>query len=136
MLDHLRQVAERVEATPKREPSLIDQPVRPYRIDRRLSPDQITELVTAYQSGTSTPKLCQQYGLSKWSVLKILNDHGVPMRQPRHLTEAQIDQAVGQYEAGDSLVTIARQLGSSPTTIHRALTARGVPMRPAGGSKS
>jgi hypothetical protein len=89
-------------------------------------------LVADYKRGISTPKLCKQYDLSKWSVLKILNDHGVSMRF-QSLTDEQIDQAVERYQAGDSLATIARHLGSSPTTVQRALISRGVAIRPKGG---
>lgn len=135
ILPRLRQVIEQVEASSKREPTPSHQSVQPYRIDRRLSPGQLAELVAAYKRGTSTPKLCEQYDLSKGSVLKILADHGVTMRQARHLTEAQIEKAVEWYQAGDSLTTIGKRLGSSPTTVQRALVTRGIPMRPAGGSK-
>ncbi|MFI6169070.1 helix-turn-helix domain-containing protein [Nocardia sp. NPDC051052] len=130
----LHQVIERVEATPKRLPAKTAASARIHRLDRRLSPDTIAELVAAYRSGTSTPKLRKQYQLSKGGVLKLLADHGVTMRnQP--LTEEQTDQAVGLYEQGQSLVTIAEQLDSGATAVRTALKARGVVMRPAGGSK-
>ncbi|WP_239476653.1 helix-turn-helix domain-containing protein [Nocardia arizonensis] len=131
-LSHLQEVIARVSAAQKRQQVHGQPPVRRYRIDRRLTPEVIAELVDAYRQGTSTPTLCEQYNLSKGSVLKLLAQHGITMRhQP--LTDLQIDRAVEQYRAGDSLATIAKQLDSAATTIRSALAARGIGMRPAGG---
>jgi hypothetical protein len=33
-------------------------------LDRRFSPDAITELAIAYRTGTSTNQLCRRYGIS------------------------------------------------------------------------
>ncbi|RBO83089.1 helix-turn-helix domain-containing protein [Nocardia puris] len=117
-----------VESAPRRRP--VQTPPTPYRIARRLSPDTITAIVAAYQAGSTTPELCQRYGLSKGSLLKLLSDNGVTMRR-QPLTNDQITQAVQLYTDGNSLRTIARQLGSSFSTIREALIAHGVTMRPA-----
>jgi flagellar biosynthesis/type III secretory pathway chaperone len=134
ILSRLRQVGEQVASTPQRKPSAANRSARPFPIERRLHPDTLVELVDAYRQGTSTLELCKRYNLGKGTVLKILAEHDVPMRQQQHLSAAQVERAVEQYQAGDSLATIAKQLGSTATTVRRMLQARGVVMRAAGGS--
>lgn len=131
---HLQEVIDQVDSTPKRKRAKASEGIKPFRVDRRLTPDQIAELVEAYRQGVGTPELCYCYQLAKGSVLKILKEHGVTMRR-QPLTEHQIDQAVDLYAAGDSLATIGRHLGSTATTVRAALQARGIGMRPAGGSR-
>ncbi|WP_067475173.1 helix-turn-helix domain-containing protein [Nocardia amamiensis] len=79
--DWLGTVIAKIEAAPARRPANTGgSTVQPRRLNRRLSPATIAELVGAYRSGTSTNKLCEQYGLSKGSLMKILQEHGVRMR--------------------------------------------------------
>jgi len=129
----LQDLIYQVESTPKRKPAKATEKIKPFRVDRRLSPETIAELVDAYRHGTNTPELCQRYQIAKGSVLKILNEHGVTMRR-QPLTNHQIGQAAELYVAGDSLATIGHILGSTATTVRAALKARGIGMRPAGGS--
>ncbi|MBF6228800.1 helix-turn-helix domain-containing protein [Nocardia abscessus] len=120
----------RIDAAPARRPRKTDSStVRPRRLDRRLSPNTISELVDAYRSGTSTNTLCEQHGLSKGGLLKILQEHGVQMRnQP--MTGEEIDQAADLYQAGDSLKTIANKLGKAKGSVWKALRNSGIEMRP------
>ncbi|WP_280494330.1 helix-turn-helix domain-containing protein [Nocardia farcinica] len=121
----------RIGAAPARRPRKTDSStVRPRRLDRRLSPNTIAELVDAYRSGTSTNKLCERHGLSKGGLLKILQEHGVQMRnQP--MTEEEIDCTVRLYGEGQSLNAVARQLGKSKGSVWKALRERGVERRSA-----
>ncbi|MEU2031106.1 helix-turn-helix domain-containing protein [Nocardia amamiensis] len=77
-------------------------------------------MVDAYRSGLSTNRLCEQYGLSKGGLLKILQEHGVKMRnQP--MTGEEIDRAVRLYGEGQSLNAVARHLGKSKGSVWKAL---------------
>ncbi|MGK8508201.1 helix-turn-helix domain-containing protein [Nocardia asiatica] len=127
--DWLGKVIAKIDAAPNRRPSSADNStVQPRRLDRRLSPATIAEVVGAYRSGTSTTKLCEQYGLSKGGLLTILRKHGVQMRnQP--MTEEEIDWAVRLYDEGQSLNAVARQLGKAKGSVWKALRERGVEMR-------
>ncbi|MET9285980.1 hypothetical protein [Nocardia beijingensis] len=129
--DWLQKVIARIEAAPaRRPPSAGSSAVKPRRLDRRLSPVTVAELVEGYQGGASTNRLCEQYELSKGGLLKILQEHGVQMRnQP--MTEEEIDWAVQLYGEGQSLNAVARQLGKSKGSVWKALRERGVEMRPA-----
>jgi transposase-like protein len=108
-----------------------DTKIQPRRLDRRLSPDAITELVAAYCTGSSTNELCRSYGISKGGVLQILADHSVAMRyQP--MIDDEIDQAVRLYVDDELLIrSIATKLGKSKGSVWKALHERGVTMRPA-----
>jgi hypothetical protein len=116
---------------PKRPVTSTDTKIQTRRLDRRLSPDAIAELVVAYRTGTSTNQLCRQYGISKGGVLKILADHGITMRnQP--MTADEIGETVRRYvDDGLSIRAIANQLGKSKGSVWKALHDRGVTMRPA-----
>ncbi|MBF6189488.1 MULTISPECIES: helix-turn-helix domain-containing protein [Nocardia] len=73
-------------------------------------------MVDAYRSGTSTNTLCEQHGLSKGWLLKILQEHGVQMRyQP--MTEEEIKWAVRLYGEGRSINSVARKLGKSKGSV-------------------
>ncbi|WP_255286179.1 helix-turn-helix domain-containing protein [Nocardia mexicana] len=128
--DWLGKVIQKIEAAPLRRHGKTDSStVQPRRLDRRLSPATITELVDAYRDGTSTNQLCDEYGLSKGGLLKIFQEHGVQMRyQP--MTEEEIDWAVRLYGEGQSLNAVARQLDKSKGSVWRALRGRKVEMRP------
>ncbi|BAD56908.1 hypothetical protein [Nocardia farcinica] len=118
-----------VDAAPPRRTSNAGGDVRPRRLDRRLSDTTIASIVQGYRGGASTNRLCEQYGLSKGGLLKILREHGVEMRyQP--MTEDEIDWAVELYIEGQSLNTVARQLGKAKGSVRKALMAEGVEMRP------
>lgn len=98
-------------------------------IAHRFTQDTIAEIVAGYREGASTNQLCKQHGISKGSLLKILDEHGVQTRfQP--MTKDEINQAARLYEAGDSLKTIAEKLGKGKGSVWTALRGRGVEMRP------
>lgn len=104
-------------------------PPQPHRIDRRLPPNTIAQIVDSYRSGASTNQLCKQYGLSKGSMMKVLRDHDVPTRfQP--MTSDEIDSAVALYAEEYSLRTISLKLGKSKGSVWKALYEHGVSMRP------
>ncbi|WP_280494318.1 hypothetical protein [Nocardia farcinica] len=68
--------------------------------------------------------------MSKGGLLKLLQDHGVQMRnQP--MTEEEIDWAVRLYGEGQSLNAVARTLHKAKGSILKALRERGIEMRSA-----
>ncbi|MGQ4615174.1 helix-turn-helix domain-containing protein [Nocardia sp. R7R-8] len=104
-------------------------PIRPRRLDQRFAPETLAEIAALYESGSSSNQLCKQYDLSKGSLMKILQDHGVQTRF-QSMTTDEITQAAKLYEAGDSIKTIAHKLGKAKGSVWKALTSRGVQMRP------
>lgn len=64
--------------TSKRRPQRT--PGRIHSVRKRLGPDAIQQLVIHYEAGQSTAALTEAYGLGKGTVLDILTEHGVKMR--------------------------------------------------------
>ena len=59
-----------------------DPPPRVHKLDQRLDPTAIAEIVASYEAGMSSVKLMRTYGLGKGSVLKLLREAGVQIRKP------------------------------------------------------
>ncbi|WP_245663734.1 helix-turn-helix domain-containing protein [Nocardia arthritidis] len=123
----LRNLARLLETTSPRPPGTT--PVQPRRIAHHFTQDTIAEIVDAYREGASTNQLCKQHGISKGSLLKLLDEHGVQTRfQP--MTKDEINQAARLYESGDSLKAIAEKLGKGKGSVWKALREKGVQLRP------
>ncbi|MBB3159001.1 DNA-binding NarL/FixJ family response regulator [Microbacterium proteolyticum] len=110
----------------------LDETGRSWLIRRRLSDEQVAELVELYRWGLGTPALSKRFGISKPSLLELLHDRDVQMRR-QPLTKTQRARAVQLYEEGFAIKPIAVELGSSFGAVHRVLKAEGVRLRPRPG---
>jgi len=70
------------------------------------------------------------YGISKTSVQRLLEEHGVAFRY-QGLSSSQVTEAIELYRAGHSVAHLAGNLGLSPSSIYDALKRSGVEMRSA-----
>jgi hypothetical protein len=104
-------------------------------VDRRLSSETIAELVQTYRHGVSTTQLRHQYELGQGSVIKILHEHGVVMRN-QGLADDDILVAATLYRDGKTLAQLGERFGVSPNAVRRALVAADVVMRARGGSRA
>jgi hypothetical protein len=110
-----------------------DAPVRtsraplPARV-RKLLASEVTQIVDAYQGGSTVVQLAVQFGIDRETVRRILNQAG-RLRRPRGLTAEQVDQAVGLYGGGMSLARIGVRFGVDAKNVRRRLLERGVVMR-------
>ena len=95
---------------------------------KQLKPDQVQELIAAYQAGRTVYELGTQFSIDRRTVSDILHRHHVPMRR-RGLSSEQVDEAVHLYNDGWPLARIGRKLGVDPTTVRARLRDRGVRMR-------
>jgi hypothetical protein len=100
---------------------------RPRRA-RRLGTDQIQELITGYQSGSTVYELSAQFDIERRTVSDILHRHGVPMRR-RGLSPDQVDHAIHLYNLGWSLARVGQHLGVNHTTVLTTLREHGIPTR-------
>lgn len=107
-------------------------PSAPFKLDQRLSPETIAEIIARYEAGESSPSLATTFSLSKGSIIRLLREADIPIRnQP--LTEEQVNEAALMYESGQSLAKIAAHLGVDHTTVRRQLLKYGVRMRDSHG---
>ena len=99
---------------------------------RRLEPALVKQIAREYESGATTPSLCETYGLSKTGILRVLRDEGVPLRR-RPLTRDQITLAKTLYERSQPIAAIATRLDTSYNNVRQRLIKEGVPLRARGG---
>ena len=113
---------------PSSSPRQDTRPPEPFKLSQRLDEATINKIITQYEAGTSSLRLANQFRISKGSVIRVLRDAGVSIRN-QSLSEKQIKQATKLYLSGMSLINIGTQLGFDATTVHRQLFRRGVKMR-------
>jgi hypothetical protein len=113
-------------------PTPVESPEAPERsLRRRLSPQQIQELVARYNAGEDTPALSCAYGISRGGLRKLLLAQGVSFRkQPMSPEDAK--RAVRLYERGLTIDQVVERVGYSFSTIRRMLHANGVAVRERG----
>lgn len=131
-LEKLQKLAELAALVPADFAADLDETGRSWLVRRRLTDQQVAELVELYRSGVGTPALSERFGISKPSVLELLHERGVRMRR-QPLTKTQRTRAVQLYEEGLAIKPIAAELGSSFGAVHRVLKAEGVRLRPRPG---
>lgn len=84
----------------------------PRRIKRR-SPDEETELISAYSAGATIYELADRFEIDRKTVSRILHRHHVPMRR-RGLTPTQVDEAIRLHAAGWTLKRMCTTLPLLP----------------------
>jgi transposase-like protein len=108
---------------------------KPKQVQRRLQPDEILDLVAAYQAGTTITDLAKQFQIHPMTVTAHLQRQGVKLRQ-RGLTQAQIEEAAKLYADGWSLTRIGNHFGVYPHSVRYRLRQAGVQLRPRPGWRS
>lgn len=115
------------------EPESVVLPKR-HRIKQRFDPETRARLVAEYEAGATGIQLMRDFGIGKGTVLQILRDAGVTLRQ-QGLSPADRKAAIKLYQSGLSLQKVAEQFGVSANTVMLALRQAGVPLRPRPGWK-
>lgn len=99
--------------------------------NRKLSPDEVGELVAAYEAGASQRELTRQFGLHEQTVRAHLRRQGVRLRPQRVLTAGQEDEVVRLYvEETWTLREVAALFGVGQTAVRNVLVRRGARRRP------
>ena len=93
-----------------------------------LQPEQVDELVCAYESGATVHELAKRFECHRTTVSGHLKSRGVAMRLTP-LTEQEVDRAVELYESGLSLVKVGDALKRDGETIRQRLLERCVKLR-------
>ena len=96
------------------------------RVQRRLPPEEVEELVAAYLAGATSLSLAGKHSIHRTTVLALLERHRVSRRV---LTPDHIERAVASYPLGRSCASIAKELQVNPETIRQTLLKAGVAMR-------
>jgi len=105
------------------------------QVQRRLSPEEIEELVACYRAGATALALAGKHSIHRTTVLALLERHQVSRRW-RVLTPGHIERAVSSYASGHSCASIAKELQVNPETVRQALLKAGVAMRRPGRARA
>ncbi len=98
------------------------------RVQRRLPPAEIEELIAGYVAGATAIALAGKHSIHRTTVLALLERHRVS-RRGRVLTPDHVERAVSLYASGRSCASIGKELQVNPETIRQALLKAGVAMR-------
>jgi DNA-directed RNA polymerase specialized sigma24 family protein len=131
---NLRDQGERVQAVLQivQEVTPEVNPRTPRQVQRRLRPDELTELIASYQAGEEVKELALRHNIHRKTVSNILSRHGVD-RRSKGIPPEQIDEVVADYGHGLSLVTIGDKWSVDPATVALALRKAGIELRPRRG---
>ncbi len=100
-----------------------------YRMTRRLTPDEVNQVLELYRLGLSPYTLARQFTTDRHTITGHLRRGGVELRPRQKLTPLLTDHAKRLYAEGHSLAAIGKQLGIDPTTVLQAFKKAGVKMR-------
>jgi hypothetical protein len=100
-------------------------------VHRRLEPDQVAELVAAYEQGITLKEMAARYRINRTTVLGHLRRQGVPKRHPEPIANGDTDRAVRLYSAGASVAAERGKLPGASAAIRARIDrpgrARGAP---------
>lgn len=114
--------------TPSDRSTKSTEPQPPFKLDQRLKSEIVAEIVARYEAGEPSTAIANLFDLSKGSVIRLLRDAGVTIRN-QGMTDDQIAEAGQLYGAGLSLAKIGVKFGVDHGTVWRALKKRDVKMR-------
>jgi hypothetical protein len=110
------------------EPS--DRTVRsPRQKQRRLNPEEISEVLQRHQAGESANSLAKVFGTHRRTIVQHLTASQV---QTRYRADIDLLEARQLYEQGWSLARVGQHFGVAAGTIRRALLQDGMTTRPVG----
>lgn len=95
---------------------------------RRLSPDEVAQIIADYKAGASIKGLAAKYALHRATVGAQLTRHAVP-RRPKGLKREQVHEAARLYEQGWSLARLGEHFGVSSSTVRQRLAQEDVALR-------
>ena len=99
------------------------------QVQKRLSKEEVGQVILAYQGGKSTNELARLYGCNHHTICDQLKKHGVRLGCAKIKSEEEVRRAIALYESNLTMDEVATQFGVSATTINRLLHENGVKLR-------
>jgi transposase-like protein len=96
---------------------------------KRLSPEEIRQVVTAYKHGATVYELAAQFNCHRNTISKNLKQSGVKPTTKKFVTQNEIGELAALYTSGKKLDEIAKQYGVGASTVRKVLINNGVTMR-------
>jgi len=101
---------------------------RTRQAQRRLTSEQVEQLVVEYQAGDSMQNLASKWRMHRTTVADHLRRAGVAVREGGIPAE-RLDEAIRLYGEGRSCQRLARLYGCNSETVRQALKRAGVSLR-------
>jgi len=97
---------------------------------RRLSDEDVDEVVESHRGGASIDSLAHRFGVHRTTILHHLDRRGVP-RPPatRKMTDRTVRQAAKRYASGESLKVVAVRFDVDAKTLAREFKRAGIKIR-------
>lgn len=105
---------------------------RIHKIEQRINPSVIARIAADYKAGMTTRELMATYQIGKGTLLRLLRNQGVDIRN-QSLTAEQSAEAITLYMEGWSLAKIGRHFRREHTVIRDVLVRAGIPRRDSHG---
>ncbi len=96
---------------------------------RRLTPDEVNQVLDLYRLGLSTYTLARQFGTDRHTITRHLRLGGVELRPRQKLTPQLAEEAARLYTDGRPLAAIGKRVGLTPTAVGTALKRAGMKLR-------
>jgi hypothetical protein len=87
----------------------------------RLGETRVREILAAYAAGRPSDEVAVEHGVSRWTVLKLVREHGGEVRR-RVLNHAERALIVELHDRGLTLTEIAAQIRRSQSTVSISLS--------------
>ncbi|PLS80658.1 hypothetical protein CYG49_04565 [Candidatus Saccharibacteria bacterium] len=123
----LRRLAEGLPALLRRRHGRT-RPVKPRQPQRRLTAEQVEQLVREYEAGNDMTMLATRWGLHRTTVAGHLRRAGVTLRR-QGIPDERLGEAVRLYEDGWSCQRLADRYKCDDETVRQALKRAGVRLR-------
>ena len=123
-------IGKMLESCVGRKPLEDTQHHRTHAIGKRLSRDEIDDLVAMYKAGRTSRQLAVEYGITRHSVCNVLRAEGLVLQEVWQLTADQQREVVRLYIAEQlSVAKVAARLGLAPSRVQRILAKEEVELR-------
>jgi DNA-binding CsgD family transcriptional regulator len=98
-------------------------PRTPKRHPKQLSPDEVDEVVAAYQTGLTLNAVAVQFAIHRSTVAAHLQRRGIAQHDRKLMSQALTLQATDLRSQGLSYLQTAERLGVDKMTVWRALNS-------------
>lgn len=99
------------------------------RVQRRLTADEIDELLEAYVAGEPICDIAARHSVHRTTVIAHVTRRGLLRRSDDGWSDQEIQTAADLYAGGESLATVGQHFGIDPATVANRFRRAGVPIR-------
>lgn len=98
-----------------------------FRIE--FSNSEVKQIISAYQSGSTTLQIAKQFNCSKATISSLLKQHGVNVTKAKAQAKIDVKMVIAMYAEMQTAADIAKFFGVSAYAIQRCLRENGIKLR-------